>query len=110
MVKYQFYQAIEAIDYKFQTALGGWISVETLIVWKVSKYGVISGPYFLVFGLNTDTQCLFKCQYEIELFYIHFYIFSHKKKLFNYSRYHSIYFFRCSKVTAQIYSVYLPYK
>ena len=22
--------------------------------WKVSKYGVISGPYFPVFGLNTD--------------------------------------------------------
>ena len=22
--------------------------------WKVSKYGVISGPYFLVFGLNTE--------------------------------------------------------
>ena len=21
--------------------------------WKVSKYGVISGPYFLVFGLKT---------------------------------------------------------
>ena len=23
-------------------------------VWKVSKYGVISGPYFPVFGLNTE--------------------------------------------------------
>ena len=23
------------------------------IAWKVSKYGVISGPYFPVFGLNT---------------------------------------------------------
>ena len=23
--------------------------------WKVSKYGVICGPYFPVFGLNTDT-------------------------------------------------------
>ena len=22
--------------------------------WKVSKYGVISGPYFPVFGLNTE--------------------------------------------------------
>ena len=22
-------------------------------VWKVFKYGVFSGPYFLVFGLNT---------------------------------------------------------
>ena len=22
--------------------------------WKVSKYGVISGPYFLAFGLNTE--------------------------------------------------------
>ena len=24
-----------------------------LTVWKVSKYGVFSGPYFPVFGLNT---------------------------------------------------------
>ena len=24
--------------------------------WKVSKYGVISGPYFPVFGLNTDQK------------------------------------------------------
>ena len=23
--------------------------------WEVSKYGVISGPYFPVLGLNTDT-------------------------------------------------------
>ena len=22
--------------------------------WKVSKYGIISGPYFPVFGLNTE--------------------------------------------------------
>ena len=22
--------------------------------WKVSKYGVLSGPYFPVFGLNTE--------------------------------------------------------
>ena len=28
--------------------------------WKVSKYGVISGPYFLVFRLNTG-----KCEPEI---------------------------------------------
>ena len=25
-----------------------------ITVWKVSKYGVISGPYFPVFGLNTE--------------------------------------------------------
>ena len=24
--------------------------------WKVSKYGVISGPYFPAFGLNTDFE------------------------------------------------------
>ena len=24
------------------------------LVWKVSKYGVFSGPYFLAFGLNTE--------------------------------------------------------
>ena len=27
--------------------------------WKVSKYGVISGPYFLVFGLNTAIYGVF---------------------------------------------------
>ena len=26
----------------------------TNTVWKVSKYGVLSGPYFPVFGLNTE--------------------------------------------------------
>ena len=25
-------------------------------MWKVSKYGVISGPYFPRFGLNTDQK------------------------------------------------------
>ena len=25
---------------------------ESSHLWKMSKYGVISGPYFLVFGLN----------------------------------------------------------
>ena len=27
---------------------------KTVIVWKVSKYGFFSGPYFSVFGLNTE--------------------------------------------------------
>ena len=27
---------------------------QAFIAWKVSKYGVISGPYFPVFGLNTE--------------------------------------------------------
>ena len=27
--------------------------MEPITAWKVSKYGVFSGPYFLVFGLNT---------------------------------------------------------
>ena len=26
----------------------------TYTVWKVSKYGVFSGPYFPTFGLNTE--------------------------------------------------------
>ena len=30
-----------------------WLSVFFITVWKVSKYGVISGPYFPVFALNT---------------------------------------------------------
>ena len=28
-------------------------TVHLLTSWKVSKYGIVSGPYFLVFGLNT---------------------------------------------------------
>ena len=31
-----------------------------LIAWKVSKYGVFSGPYFPVFGMNTE-------RYEVSL-------------------------------------------
>ena len=30
----------------------------TFIAWKLSKYGVISGPYFPVFGLNTEIYCV----------------------------------------------------
>ena len=27
-----------------------------ITAWKMSKFGVISGPYFPVFGLNTDQK------------------------------------------------------
>ena len=30
------------------------IKINTYTGWKVSKYGVISGPYFPVFGVNTE--------------------------------------------------------
>ena len=30
------------------------VIASTGTAWKVSKYGVISGPYFPVFGLNTE--------------------------------------------------------
>ena len=30
-----------------------------LTAWKVSKYGVISGPYFPAFGLNTERYEVF---------------------------------------------------
>ena len=30
------------------------IKAELNTVWKVSKYGVYSGPYFSLFGLNTE--------------------------------------------------------
>ena len=30
------------------------IYFESITAWKMSKYGVISGPYFPVFGLNTE--------------------------------------------------------
>ena len=35
--------------------------------WKVSKYGVFSGPYFPVFGLNTEIYFVFlriQCEYR----------------------------------------------
>ena len=31
-----------------------WAILEEFTAWKVSKYGIISGPHFLVFGLNTE--------------------------------------------------------
>ena len=31
-----------------------WTALVRNTAWKVSKYGVISGPYFPVFGLNTE--------------------------------------------------------
>ena len=31
----------------------------TYTAWKVSKYGVFSGPYFPVFGLNTEIYSVF---------------------------------------------------
>ena len=30
-----------------------WYTPQTATAWQESKYGVISGPYFPVFGLNT---------------------------------------------------------
>ena len=29
-----------------------------ITAWKVSRYGVFSGPYFTVFGLNTERYCM----------------------------------------------------
>ena len=37
----------------------------TNTAWKVSKYGVIFGPYFLVFGLNTEIYC--KSPYSVQM-------------------------------------------
>ena len=37
--------------------------VEAFTAWKLSKYGVISGPYFPVFGLNTGKYGLEKTPY-----------------------------------------------
>ena len=36
------------------TTTGITIIIRIIIAWKVSKYGVISGPNFPVFGLNTE--------------------------------------------------------
>ena len=38
--------------------------LEVLIAWKVSKYEVISGPYFPVFGLNTQIYSVFNSTTE----------------------------------------------
>ena len=45
---------------------------ETFTVWKVSKYRVISGPYFPVFGLNTRTYGPEETQY-LDTFHVVFY-------------------------------------
>ena len=36
-------------------------ALDTFTAWKVSKYGVISGPYFPVFGLNADIYFVNLC-------------------------------------------------
>ena len=36
-------------------------NAETKTVWKVSKYGVFSGPYFSVFELNTEICSVILC-------------------------------------------------
>ena len=39
------------MNFKCNNSRNFWIGFTS---WKVSKYGVIYGPYFLVFGLNTE--------------------------------------------------------
>ena len=39
--------------------------VLSITAWKVSKYGVFSGPYFTAFGLNTERDGVFlRIQFE----------------------------------------------
>ena len=38
----------------------------SITAWKVSKYGVISGPYFPVFGLNTEIYIKFPYSVRIQ--------------------------------------------
>ena len=40
-----------------------WIAEEST-AWKVSEYGVISGPYFRVFGLNTEIYSKSQSEYR----------------------------------------------
>ena len=47
---WKFYQKIKTCVF-MQVFLWGSYIVYVYIAWKVSKYGVISGPYFPVFGL-----------------------------------------------------------
>ena len=42
------------IDFHSPTQVFYFIFCEIFIAWKVSKYGVVSGPYFFAFGLNTE--------------------------------------------------------
>ena len=37
-----------------QIILYGDLSLKIITAWKVSKYGVLSGPHFHAFGLNTE--------------------------------------------------------
>ena len=46
-------QAAFCYYYKFAKII---IEKKTFTAWKLFKYGVISGPYFPVFGLNTDQK------------------------------------------------------
>ena len=41
--------------------------LQTNTAGKVSKYGVISGLYFPVFGLNTEIYCPNTCKYGPEI-------------------------------------------
>ena len=45
----------EAYSEPYQLSMINSFWENSYTAWKVSKYGVISGPYFLVFGLNTET-------------------------------------------------------
>ena len=38
----------------FEIMAKNYANADTNTAWKVSKYGVFSGPYFPVFGLNTE--------------------------------------------------------
>ena len=42
----------------FWTASRSWFSL-SITTWKVSKYGVVSGPYFPAFGVNTSYLSVF---------------------------------------------------
>ena len=50
---------------------GGWQTIGVVLVshtaWKVSKYRVISGPYFPAFGVNTEIYFLRKYPYSIRI-------------------------------------------
>ena len=51
---YNFLLYILWFNFGFQESLH-----EKCTAWKVSKYGVVSGPYFPAFGLNTERYSVF---------------------------------------------------
>ena len=48
-------------------SIASWLYSNPSTTWKVSKYGVFSGPYFPAFGLNTEIYWIRRFTYSVEM-------------------------------------------